>query len=184
MSPVAELAEQPCPRQGPAAFEGRGRHVHRRRRFLDAEAAKEPQLDDARLLGIDRFEPRRAPHRAREAWRPRCGADDQRIDERHPVEPAPPLLRAARARPLDENLPHRPRGDPDEVAFVLPGRAGARQPEIGLVHERGRLKRLAGPLAAHVGARQPPQLVVDLRRQFVAPAAAPAGHGSMGRTQL
>ena len=92
---------------------------------------------------------------------------NQRVDQRHPVEAAPPLLRAARARPLDQDLPHRPRGDPDEVAFVVPRRARTRQPEVGLVHERRGLKGLARPLAAHEGPRQAPQLVVHLRRQLV-----------------
>ena len=74
---------------------------------------------------------------------------------------------APRARALDENLPHRSRGDADEVPLVVPRRAGARQPQIRLVHERGRLQRLPRPLAPHVGGREAAQLVIDPRREVM-----------------
>src|SRR5437762_10663204 len=49
------------------------------------------------------------------------------------------------------------------MAAIGPRRAGVGQPEVGLVHERGGLQRLARPLAPHVGGGHAPQLVVDER---------------------
>ena len=89
-----------------------------------------------------------------------------RVGERHAVHARPALLRAARPRPLDQNLAHRAGRDAEEVPPVGPRRARAGQLEKGLVHERRRLKRLTGTLATHIGASQAPQLVVDERHHF------------------
>jgi len=45
----------------------------------------------------------------------------------------PALLGVSGPRAIDQNLPHRARRDADEVAFVLPGRAGAGKTEVGFV---------------------------------------------------
>ena len=45
---------------------------------------------------------------------------------------------------LDQDLPHRPGGDAEEVRAVLERERGVlEQPQVGLVHERGRLQRAA-----------------------------------------
>ena len=72
-----------------------------------------------------------------------------------------------RTRAIDQYLPHRSRRDPDEVPLVMPRRAGVGQPQVDLVHERGRLKRLPRRLAAHVCGREPPQLVVHTGGEIV-----------------
>jgi gluconokinase len=59
------------------------------------------------------------------------------------------------------------RGHADEVSLVGPRRAGAGQKPIGLVHEGRGLQRLARPFPAHAGGRQPPELLVDERRDFI-----------------
>ena len=61
----------------------------------------------------------------------------------------------------------RARGDADEVLAILPRRAGAREPQVGLVHERRRLNRLPRPLAPHVRSRNSPKLMVNLGRGFI-----------------
>jgi len=68
---------------------------------------------------------------------------------------------------LDENLPHRERGDGEEVraAVELADALGGEADE-GLVDERGGLNGLPRPLAPHVAGRDAPQLVVDERHQI------------------
>ena len=41
------------------------------------------------------------------------------------------------------------------------------EPQVGLVDERRGLKRVAGPLVAHVPSRNPAQLVVDERDELI-----------------
>ena len=82
---------------------------------------------------------------------------------------APPRFeRAARAGALDQDLPHRVGGNGAEVGAVLPAiRTILHQPQVRLVDEAGRLKRLAGTLAAEVAGREPPQLLINDRQQRV-----------------
>lgn len=54
--PSSEFAEQPGTSQREAALQHGGRHVERFHRILDAQADEVAQLDDARLLRIDRLE--------------------------------------------------------------------------------------------------------------------------------
>ena len=41
------------------------------------------------------------------------------------------------------------------------------QPEVGLVDQRGGLKRVIGPLAAHVTGGQATELLMDERKQLI-----------------
>ena len=52
--------------------------------------AEKPQLDDARLLGIDGFEPRQRFIERGKHGVLGCGGDE-RLDQRHAIQPAPPL---------------------------------------------------------------------------------------------
>jgi hypothetical protein len=92
-------------------------------------------------------------------------------------------LRASRSGAIDQNLSHRSRRDADEVMAIVPGRSRTRQPEIGFVNEGRWLQRLAGALATHVRRRDPPQLLVDERRQFVRVAGF-AARGAAGSLSL
>ena len=95
-------------------------------------------------------------------------AGDQRFVERDARLRAAALQRAARAGPLDEDLPHRVRGDRAEVGAVLPAIGPVlHQAQVRLVDEAGRLERLPGPLAAQIARREPPQLLVDDRQQRI-----------------
>ena len=76
------------------------------------------------------------------------------------------LQRVARARALDQDLPHRVRRDRAEVRAVLPAlRAVLQQLQVRLVDERRRLQRLARALALEIVRGEPPQLGVDQRHQ-------------------
>jgi hypothetical protein len=57
---------------------------------------------------------------------------------------------------IDHNPAHELRGRGEKVGAVVPLRMGiVRQPEIGIIHERGGLQGVAGPLPTHVMVRQP-----------------------------
>ena len=65
------------------------------------------------------------------------------------------LERAARPRPLDQNLAHRVRSDGAEVRAVLPPPGPVlHQPQVGLVDQGRRLQRLSGTLAAQIARPQ------------------------------
>jgi hypothetical protein len=78
------------------------------------------------------------------------------------------FLRDPRSRGVDQNPPHDPGAHSEKMRAVLPLQlADLRQAKIRLVHEGGRLKRVAGALLPHVVGSQPPELFVDERRQAV-----------------
>jgi len=63
---------------------------------------------------------------------------------------------------VDEDASHQIRGNREKVCAVLPTDAPlVYQPQIGLVDQRGRRKRMVVALAAQVGARDRAQFVVD-----------------------
>ena len=65
-----------------------------------------------------------------------------------------------------EDAAHDCGGDAEEVRAALPGDVLLLdEAEVGFVDEGGGLDGVAGALAAHVVAREPPQLVVDQRHQ-------------------
>jgi hypothetical protein len=74
---------------------------------------------------------------------------------------------APRFAVVDQNASHLPRSNGKEVGTVGPRHLHICQQQKGLVHQRGGLQRVASPFAAHGGMRQPLQLFVDQRRQFI-----------------
>src|SRR2546425_3785224 len=161
---AAQLAEQPGPRESKSTLERGRRYAERIGRFLDAEACEVSQLDDARLLGVDLLQPLQRFVERRQHGLLIAG-DGERLRQRPAVESRPSLLRAACTRTLDQNLPHRSRGDADEVPLVVPRCARAREPKVCLVDECRRLQRLPRALAAHVRRREPAQLAETRRRR-------------------
>ena len=77
---------------------------------------------------------------------------------------------------IDENAPHRLRGQRVELLAVLELEAVlAHQAKPGFVHERGRLQRVAAPLAPEVRVRNLSQLGVDDGHQGVERGAVATG---------
>ncbi len=69
---------------------------------------------------------------------------------------------------IDKNVPHHARGPGKEMCAILPMRTGPfRQSHIGLVQQSRRLQRVVGSFTAHETLRQPVQLFVNERRDFV-----------------
>jgi hypothetical protein len=109
--------------------------------------------------------------------------------ERQPLGSAAALLVAARSGVVDEHASHQARGDAHEVRAILPlNVTGAGEAEKRFVHERGRLERVAFPLAPHAAARQSPQLGFNQRHELaeravvaVAPRSQQLRDGPRGR---
>jgi hypothetical protein len=73
------------------------------------------------------------------------------------------------ARVIDQDLPHHPRGDAEEVRAVLPGdRVVTEQLQVRLVNERGGLKRMAVPFPSKASGRSLLEVAIDERQEPVA----------------
>ena len=70
---------------------------------------------------------------------------------------------------LDQNAAHRFSGGGEEMAAAVPrliGAGGAEQTQIGFVHQRRGLQRLAGFFLREFLRSEVAQLVVDQRQEF------------------
>ena len=77
------------------------------------------------------------------------------------------LARRPLARVVDEDVAHHLRGHGEEVRAALPVHVLLPdQPQEGLVHQGGRLERMAAPLAIDVAVRQAMERVVDERQEL------------------
>ena len=89
--------------------------------------------------------------------------------ERDLLRAAAALGREVLARVVDEDAAHQLRGETIELGAVLPLRLTlVHETHVGLVHEGGRLERVAGILAAHRRGRPAVQLGVDDGKQALA----------------
>src|SRR6202043_2609587 len=72
------------------------------------------------------------------------------------------LFGAAFPRMVDEDLPHHPGRDAEEVRAVFPAHVWLPdQPQIGLMNEGGGLQRVIPSFAPHVRARSTTELSMD-----------------------
>ena len=68
---------------------------------------------------------------------------------------------------VDENAPHQLGSNPIELSAALPmGRMLSNQLEIGFMNQSSGLKGMARPLAPHIPAGQPFELVIDQRNKL------------------
>src|ERR1700682_4374089 len=128
--PVAEVTRQPGLCECPSALDGRRRRAQCFRGLLDREPAKESHLDDARELRIEGREASQGIVEGLDVDRVAGGRDQSGIEgDAHLIAAA--LRGPARPRPLDQDLPHRPRGDAEKVRPALPGELRVLQePEV------------------------------------------------------
>jgi hypothetical protein len=70
---------------------------------------------------------------------------------------------------LDQNPPHCFRRRGEEMPSVVPlwSLLDADQPQIGLMHQGGRLQSLAGVLAGHTDRRQFAEFLIHQRQQLL-----------------
>jgi hypothetical protein len=74
---------------------------------------------------------------------------------------------------------HRIRGSREEMAAAVPALDlfGVHQPQIGFMHEGGRLEGLAGRFTGELMCRQSAKLVVHQRQEFVRRVRLTLFHG-------
>ena len=96
------------------------------------------------------------------------GSDSQVIRFREPSAPAAAsnaaasFLREARAGVVDQDVPHHPRGEGEEMGPVLPDDLPAvEEAQEELVDEGGRLEGVRRPLSPELGCREGAELPVD-----------------------
>src|SRR5271170_3261890 len=78
---------------------------------------------------------------------------------------------------VDQNTPHQLGSNPIELSAALPmGRMLANQLEISLVNQSRGLKGMARPLAPHIPAGQPFELVIDQRNKLFLSGLVPIRH--------
>jgi tetratricopeptide (TPR) repeat protein len=164
---AAEGVEEERARLLPLALDRPLRHVHHGCRLFDREPAEEAQLDDSRRTLAQGLELRQRVIEQHEFFRP-LGERQALLVERQGQHAAATLLRRLCSRVIDADLTHGAAGDRKEVPAVAPLRTRrAEKLEVGLVHERGRLERVAVTGMTELAMRQRSQLRVDDRKQPV-----------------
>jgi hypothetical protein len=94
--------------------------------------------------------------------------EPKRAVERHANVFAAAFVGAMRPGVIHKDAAHDARGHREEMGAILPiDPRCVDQPEIGLIGESRRLKGVPGTLAPHVTSGQPPQFLVDERRQLI-----------------
>jgi hypothetical protein len=98
-----------------------------------------------------------------------AGVDAREVAfERHSQRFAGTLRRRAGARMVDEDPPHHSRRQREEVRTALPVNLSLpQQPQIGFVHQRGRLECVALAVMTKLACGALPELTVDERQQLL-----------------
>jgi hypothetical protein len=133
-----------------------------------AESREASQLDEFRRLGIvlGQFVDQFIKGQQVDSGFVR---DDGRLLQRQPLAAAARFDGASMPCPFHQYPPHRFRGCGEEVSAAVPAelRLVGNEPDIGLMDQRGRLKRVAGGLTGQLVRCQPSEFVVDERQQII-----------------
>jgi hypothetical protein len=171
-----ELVVQERARFPPVALDGTGRAVQDVGGFLDRQARKEPQFDQPaeRLVNRSKLLERLVQ---RHDFPRLLGDGNLSFVKRHMTQRTATLRGGVATRVIDDKLTHRSGREGEKVVPVLNGEARVfRELEIGIVHERGGLQRLAAPARLPMG--QMAKLIINKRQQpleGVMIATAPRG---------
>ena len=107
------------------------------------------------------------------------GRNDKSFFQRQSVIVSPTFEGVVRAGKVNENAPHQPRADREEVGAILPTHVlELHQPQVDLVDERRGLQRVTFIFPGHLAARQAVQFVVDQGRQVLQGGLVPVSPGS------
>jgi hypothetical protein len=68
---------------------------------------------------------------------------------------------------IDQDLPHGPGGDPEEMSAVLPGNVGSNEPQVGLMDKVGGLDRPGCLFLLEIRRSDMLELVVDEWKKLV-----------------
>ena len=175
---LPELAEEPGLGRFPVPDDGFRRYVQDVRRLFDAEAAKEPQLDDLAHTGVEHRQRAQCITESDKAALLRLRQLSEVIDI-HANCTGATFLPVSAAGRLDEDPSHHLRRQRQEVRPVSPFDAvDLNQPQVRLVHQGRRLQRMIRSLLAHVASRQPVELAVQEWNQSLTSGFIPLAPGS------
>jgi hypothetical protein len=88
------------------------------------------------------------------------------------------LQAPARAGEIDQDLPHEPGANPEEVSAILPTDVPEiDQPQVDFVYERRGLKDMAGRFASHITLRKLVKFGVHQGRQLLQRTFVPVAPG-------
>ena len=162
---LRDLAHEPELRDFPIAHDSVRRNTQDGCGLFQRESAEIAKLDDAALAGIHFGKGPERVVKCHDVARTRLAAV-MALDEGHADCTAAALLILASPGGVDEYTPHQSRGDRKEMRSILPPYPlDARQAQVDLIHERGRLKGVAGPLAAQLVSSDPSEVIVDKRHK-------------------
>ena len=139
------------------------------RGFLDGQPREETEFDDAGLFRIDSRESLERDIDGKHVFGPgrlvRLLYYSVEPDARSPIAT---LLSVACARVIHENATHQSSSQTKEVRPILPGHSLLiDQPEVDLVDEGRRNKRVICAFSPQLAAGDPPQFPVDVRQQLL-----------------
>ena len=145
-------------------------------RFLEREAAEKPQFGDLPLALIQRRKALEGGVEIEHVDVERRHGHRRRIVQRHVDSARAALLGAPGAGAVNEDAPHHLRRDGEELRTILPGRAALiDEPDVRLVHERGRLKGVVRPLAPQVRRGAATKLAIHEHQHTLARLEIPGG---------
>src|SRR6185312_8169883 len=164
---TAETAMKPALGEPPMpAYRGIG-EPQDRGDLVMAQTAEKPQLDDSGERLVRFFELDQGLVQGNQAG-VRLHRQVGNLVESQPDEPAAVLRVLTSPRAVDENPPHDPGGDSEEVDAVPPlDGLEIAQPHEGVVDQIARLEGRPSSLLVEVVAGEPAQVVVDQRNQLV-----------------
>ncbi len=175
---VREFSPKPSTGKRPVSFDSWFRGSEHNCRVLNAQPAKEAQLNNARRA---RIQPGKVLQRIVQIKHIKARADcvvdvptTRAIIQQPRIilascgedSPSSSLVRSTSACMVDQHLPHRLCGDRHEVSAVLCVESGtSNQPYVRLVYESGRLKRVGDAFVGHQRSRHRAKLGIhDFRK--------------------
>ena len=161
---------EPDARHRPFARNGRGRDLHDLSDLVNRQAAKEFQLNDARLPAVERRETIQGVVDAEDVVNT-ARFNGNVIVECYGVQPVA-TRRVRTACMIDENAPHDIRSNAEKVRPIFPRHSLlAEEAQVGLVDERSGLQRMIAAFAREKTRGQIAQFTVHCARQGFAGVA-------------
>ena len=165
---LLNLSQQPGLGKSPQPIRSTGRQFQKLSGFAQREPGEIAQLNQFAGCRVDCLKRlQRVIHRSQQVV---IGIDRNIIQfDRDSLPVGAALLPIAVSSPVDQNSPHRLRGCPEEVPAPSPLLlvVDIHQSQPCLMHERRRLQRVVGRFTGHLRGRQPSQLRVNERQQFI-----------------
>ena len=172
------MAEQPCPAEGPIAFQARDGDPESFRGLRLRQSGEEAQFDNTGNPRLKLLQPLERVAKFQQILFPLPGQSiDVRECKSHSLTSA--LCRLLISRVIHKNPPELLSGHREKMSAILPRYGlGLSKLQEQFMYERSWLQRMSGALISHVGTSQPSELTVhgiDQPRSSRWIALAPAG---------